>query len=218
MATWAECITSVKDHLWRGSDIADATVHTHLLTAMRYIETYNKREWYWLEDTRTTTSDDEQLTIPSDMKSVVSLAVSDDSGETYDPLLLQPVGILHMRWSTDEGRPEEYGLQNGLFHLRPKPDQEYTFKVHYKKFLPEISGASSNTITTSYSLALIYRACETIARGILKDDADADRYARLFAQEIEAMEDEDDDRKKDILSGDVQPDASFYSEPTWTYP
>jgi hypothetical protein len=216
MATWAATITSVKDHLWRGSDVSDTLVHTHLLAAMRYIEAWQKREWYWLEDTRTTDSSDEQLTAPSDMKSPVSLAVSTDSGESYEPLAMQPIGILHMRWTTDDGVPEEYAYQNGYFHLRPAPDAEYRFKLHYKKFLPEISGVNTNVLTNLYQLALIYRACETLARGVLKDDADADRYARLFATEIEGMEDEDDDKKKDMLSGDVQPDTTFYSEPTWS--
>jgi hypothetical protein len=216
MATWAECITKVKDHLWR-TDLSDSLVHDHLLAAMRYIEGWNRRRWHWLESVQTTSTDDEQLSVPTDFYSAYTLGISDDGGLTYYPMTQRPVGLLHMIFPSDQtGQPMEYWYQSsqgsGVFHLRPRPDKEYMFKLHYRAQLVEISGGNSNVLTNNYPLALVYRACETIAATVMKDDADAARYQKQFLLQMESMEDEDDNKRSDLLSGMVQPDTTYYTE------
>jgi hypothetical protein len=217
MATWAECITKVKDHLWR-SDLADSLVHDHLVAAMRYIEGWNKRRWHWLESVQTTSTADEQLSVPTDFHSAYTLAISDDGGNSFYPLAPRPVGLLHIVFPADQtGQPIEYWYQSnqgatGVFHLRPRPDREYTFKLHYRARLTEIEGADTNILTQNYPLALVYRACETLADTALKDEADAARYRKQFLLQMESMEDEDDDKRSDLLGGMVQPDLSYYTE------
>jgi hypothetical protein len=216
MATWAECITKVKDHLWR-TDLSDTLVHDHLVAAMRYIEGWNKRRWHWLENIQTTTTGEEQLSVPTDFYSAYTLAISDDAN-TFYPLTPRPVGMLHMIFPADQtGTPIEYWYQSnqgpvGVFHLRPRPDKTYTFKLHYRSYLVEITGSNTNVLTTAYPMALVWRACETIAATVLKDDAEATRYHSQFLLQMESMEDEDDAKHTDLLGGMVQPDLSYYRE------
>jgi len=203
MATWAECRTEVKNHLWR-QDLSDDLLDRHLTQAVKYI--CSKRDWEWLEGTKvsaaTTAS---KIALPADYKAPIRLISVDASGFRRE-LKLRPLSILRTIWeaTNDSGTPVDYAISDNQIFIGPTTlIDDYTYELHYRKFL---ATGEDNWLTENLDLLLIYRAASTLGARI-KSESDAMLFGALFRDEMTAAEDEDDDKKSDIDGGCIEPDS-----------
>jgi hypothetical protein len=204
MGTFAETKTLVASDLW-ASDLTDATLGQHVLAAIQYIE--QMRDWWWLEKVvETPLTQADPMTLPTDFYAPIGWALKLDT-TYYDPLALKDYSDILTRWDgSTTGPPQEYAIIGREAFFGPSPDQTYIHRLVYKSRTLTNLGDAEYTYSTEYmALCVAARACETIARSRLQDAEEADRHAQNFERFIAPHEDEDDRRKYDRDSGNVQP-------------
>lgn len=203
----------VTDHLWR-TDIPDATVHEHLLAAQEFVQ--SQRRWQFLDNLNASVSSGAaSFSLPPG--SATPLRINSLLVNTNGSLLnveRRPRSTLRELFAaTTTGTPRYYDFFQSQFFVAPTPDRTYTYEVWFSGRLarPAITDTTAtNYLTDNAPLALIYRASETLARGLLHDDNAAQRYANLFAQELAVLEEADDALAGTFSDGNMQPDTLIY--------
>lgn len=211
---YGEIRTSVRDHLWRSEDatLPDSILQTYILSAVEDIE--NRRRWAWLDDVRESIStSDDRIDVPTGCKSIRSIIVIDGNDRYY--LDQRPIYVIRELWEEgDREIPQLYAWHGDEIHFWPRPDQEYTYELTYKRALhrPALTtqDALSDHLTDTYPLALIYRAAAKVAAGYLQDREMAEHFGGLFQAEIESMEAADDERRSAEQTSTIEPDLYLH--------
>lgn len=94
------------------------------------------------------------------------------------------------RW-TQTSTPEAYTVENDALRFGPQPDQQYIVRTNYYQKFPALASASTNWLMTNapnlYLYGSILEACI-----FLGDDANAQKYLRLYRAACNALQSQDE--------------------------
>lgn len=170
--------------------------------------------------TGTLTSGDKYLARPSDIISVLSLAVVDASGD-YHYLLDKDVNFIREAYpsASTQGLPEYYGqfdgdlfsgsneTSSGNFILGPTPDSGYSVELHYYYDPPSIVESGTSWLGENADTTLLYGALIE-AYTFMKGDPDLlQLYSARYKEALTELSIVDTKTKRDIYrDGELRPE------------
>lgn len=120
----------------------------------------------------------EYVTLPTDFKKVKDFYHSD---APFDLNMLATKGELKRKWSTAQGRPQDYAIFGTKIYLGKLPDAVYTLNLdYYKAITPLTALANTNAILTAYPDLYLYGALHHAYMQI-KDKENGDMVTALYA-------------------------------------
>lgn len=153
MATFADIATRVVQNT--GRDDKQTQIEDRVKDSMKEIQRLHNL--YFMEEiaTRALVVDRQDYDVPADFKDVNTFWAKDTAGEFIKPPLLQfTFEEAREKYSKDDGgTPEAFTIYRAaLFVWPPKPKSaSETLHLEYYKFLPDISGGSSNELTINWA-------------------------------------------------------------------
>ncbi|AYJ85776.1 hypothetical protein D3Y57_07055 [Sphingomonas paeninsulae] len=175
----------------------------------------SERRWLWLEKisaTITTTAQTNIINAPADMRSTASLAYL--SGTTgYDVLERQSLAqTQNDARGPYVGYPNAYSLLPGKFYLNAAVAIGAQFELIYKSGTPDDIDAcvlSPPAVLSLKQTAVIAAACQEVANGYLKNDAEAGRQEGRYERQVQTMMDEEDEQRGDETGMGIVPDTEL---------
>lgn len=145
----------------------------------------------------------EQLNLPSDFKSLVSLALT--GGTYFGPLKqvsLNEFEDLKAQQGDSSGVPTHFAIAGTLMYVHKTPDQAYTARFVYERTITSLSASvTTNWLLTSHPDIYLYATlCE--AAPYLKDDNRLQMWQALLEQKLEELNSQ---RQFNDLSAQAQP-------------
>lgn len=194
----------VSSHLGNRTDVTDARLFRYLnLAQMRIARDSKYREMQYIESlsiSNTGSNDDKFIALPSDVRSVRSLVVEDETNS--QKLIYLSPGLWDKKLPYPEqytrNRPTHFTIYREIIELSPMPDEDYTLRLRGTKWPVALtSGGSASELDEKDDLLIILAASMLLDTLGKKDEADR-KYA-IYRNSREAAVREDDDQPAEIL-------------------
>lgn len=131
--------------------------------------------YYMLNSTNLTLTEGvNTLSVPSDFKTVFSLAILDPTLSYYRliyPCFLDYLVYLQLNKYTQSGEPLYYSIAENKFHFTPTPDKNYSVELKYYKYSPDLSAdTDTNWLTENAWFVLLYGALLEFEPYLMNDE------------------------------------------------
>jgi hypothetical protein len=140
--------------------------------------------------TALTTSGDEFISLPTDLRRIRLVKNNTSSVEVLD--YATPKDYYEKYASSGGGRPKLYTIIGAEIAMRPIPDSAYTIEIIYGEDISALSDANlTNTVLTRHPDVYLYGSLSA-AHIFLMDEARAAQYDTLFSRAIEEINKDND--------------------------
>jgi hypothetical protein len=188
ITTYTELQTALGNFLAR-SDLADRLPEFISLAEARMsreLETRSQEK----RATAVTTSGDEFISLPTDLRSIRLVKLNTDPVDVLD--YASPKDYYEAYSTSGGGRPKYYTVIGAEIAMRPIPDSSYTIEIIYSENVSALSDANlTNTVLTRHPDVYLYGALSA-AYIYLMDEARAAQYDGLFSRAIDEIKRDND--------------------------
>ena len=198
ITTYSELQTAIQN--WVARD--DSTFTDRIPEFISLAESDMNREVSLRENrvryTTTTTSGDEYVDVPDDLRKIISFRVDADADSSL--LFVTPEQMNTLFRSGYTGQPQRFTVVGSDFRLGPTPDAAYTLELVYERNFPPLSDTNTtNGVLTRHPEMYLNGALHH-AHNWLQDETKAAYYGQLFLRGMEKVRTDE----RDIRGGSLQ--------------